>query len=106
MIDNNTFNRVTIIRDLGILFDQNMSFSSHIDVTVFKAFSMLGFMIRICPKFYDPLFLKNVYYSHVRSHLEYGFVVWYSVKVVQIQKTESVQTKFLIYLSQKYGLSL
>ena len=77
MIDNNTINRVNIIRDLGILFDQNMSFSSHIDVIVSKAFSMLGFMMRIFSKFYDPLVLKSVYYSHVRSHLEYGSVVWY-----------------------------
>ena len=68
-----------------------MSFASHIHFIVSKANSMLGFMIRICSEFCDPLVLKSVYYSHVRSHLEYGSVVWYPAQVVQVKKMESVQ---------------
>ena len=103
MIDGNSINRVNMIRDLGILFDEKMSFASHIDYIVSKAYSMLGFMMRICSEFNDPLVFRSVYYSHVRSNLEYGSVVWYPVQVVQKSKIESVQKKFLIYLFKKFG---
>ena len=53
-LDNVAINLVINIRDLGILFDENMSFSSHIDLIVLKVYSMLGFMMRICSKFYGP----------------------------------------------------
>ena len=42
----------------------------HIDFIVSKAYLMLGFEIRICSEFDDPLVLNSWYYSHVRSHLE------------------------------------
>ena len=59
--------------------------------------------IRICSEFKDPLVLISMYYSHIRSNLEYGSVVWYPVQVTQIQKLESVQKKFLIYMFKKFG---
>ena len=94
-IDSTDINRVTNLRYLGILFNEN---AIHIDIVVSKAYSMLGFMMRICSKFYDLLVLKSVYYSHVRSHLEYGSVVWY---LAQVKKIESVQYKFSTYLFRK-----
>ena len=36
------------ITDLGIIFDKKLSFNLHIDFIVSKAYSMLGFMMRIC----------------------------------------------------------
>ena len=103
MIDNIVVNRVTNISDLGIMFDQRMSFASYINFIVSKAYSMLGFTMRICSEFRDPLVLKSVYYSHIRSHLEYGSVVWYPVQVAQIQKLESVQKKFHMHMFKKFG---
>ena len=55
MIDGIVVNRVTSIRDLGVLFDQKMKFFGHIDYFDFKAYSMLGFTLRICSEFKDLL---------------------------------------------------
>ena len=53
VIDSITLTRVTKIRDLGIIFDQNMSFARYVDF-VSKAYSMLGFMMIIFLELYDP----------------------------------------------------
>ena len=45
MSDSITLKRATNIRDLGLLFEQNMLFASHIVSIVSKAYSMLGFMM-------------------------------------------------------------
>ena len=76
---------MTELRDLGVYFDEKISFNKHIDIIVAKAYSMLGFMKRICYEFTDPLrvALKSVYFAYVRSHLEYGSVIWHPNYAVQ-----------------------
>ena len=64
---------------------------------------MLGFVMRICSEFDDPLVFNSVYYSHVRSHLEYGSVVWFPNQDDQKKKIECAQKKFLAYLFRKFG---
>jgi len=69
-INSTPLDRVTEMRDLGIFFDERMSFNKHIDIIVGKAYSMLGLMKRICYEFTDPLALRSVYFAYVGSHLE------------------------------------
>nr|CAI5847968.1 unnamed protein product [Callosobruchus analis] len=59
------------ISDLCILFDQKMTFASHIENTVSSANKMLGFIIRNGRQFSISV-LKLLYTSYVRSKLEYG----------------------------------
>jgi hypothetical protein len=44
-------NRVSFINDLGVILDEKMTFSKHVDVMVAKAFTMLGFLKRILLEF-------------------------------------------------------
>jgi hypothetical protein len=47
--------KVSVIRDLGVLMDSKLTFSEHVDVTVSKArHSMLGFIMRVGRDFWDP----------------------------------------------------
>jgi hypothetical protein len=39
--------RVSLIRDFGVLMDSKLTFSKHVDVTVSKARQMLGFIMRV-----------------------------------------------------------
>jgi hypothetical protein len=42
----NLLNRPETIKDLGVIFDRNLSFTSHIDHVVFDSMKQLGFLIR------------------------------------------------------------
>lgn len=96
-IDGISLTRVKFIRDLGVWFDEQLTFNRHIDFVTSKAYSMLGFMKRICKQFTNVRALKSIYFTHVRSYLEYALVVWHPYQVVHITRIESIQKKFLMY---------
>lgn len=97
MINDVNLKRPQVIRDLGVLLDAKLTFSKHIAHIIAKAYSMLGFVMRICKDFKNIQALKSVYFAHVRSYLEYASVVWHPYMVTYIDKIESIQKKFLIY---------
>lgn len=103
VINNITLLRVNEIRDLGLIFDYKITFVKHIEILSAKAYSLLGFLMRICNDFDDPLTLKVLYYAHIRSILEFASVVWYPNYDVHIRKIESVQKKFLKFIFYKFG---
>lgn len=88
------FTNVTEQKDLGILIDSKMNFAQHIITICSKAQSALGFLKRFCYDIYDVQTLKIVYYTLVRSHLEYGNIIWLPYHEVHKQKIEPIQRKF------------
>lgn len=91
------------IRDLGVQFSRNLSFNSHIKIIVAKAYSMLGFLKRVCRRFNNVDALIAVYCAHVRSHLEYAAVVWSPYYSVYSCSIESIQKKFVLFaLRRRY----
>ena len=96
-IDNTIISRVKEVRDLGVILDEKLNFNSHIARIVSKAYSMLGFVKRICYDFRDPMALTSIYNAHVRSHMEYASVIWNPIYGVHSDKIESVQKQFIIY---------
>jgi hypothetical protein len=62
------------LNDLGIMMDEKMTLSEHVDFMVVKAFAMLGFIRRLSLEFRDPYTLKSLYTSLVRPNLEYTFI--------------------------------
>lgn len=88
---------VNIIRDLGVLFTSKLTFDAHIDFSVSKAFSMLGFVKRICYNFNNIDCLKSIFFAHVRSHLEFACVVWSPDYDVHVTRIESIQKQFVLF---------
>lgn len=89
------------VKDLGVTFDSKLNFIRHIDVIINKAYSMLGFLMRICKDFNDPYALKSIYCCLVRSILEFASTVWCPYYVVHINRLESMQKKFVLYALRK-----
>jgi hypothetical protein len=52
--------RESSINDLGVIMDEKMNFSEHVDVMVGKAFALLGFIRRLSFEFRDPYTLKSL----------------------------------------------
>jgi hypothetical protein len=64
--------RVNSINNLGVIMDDKMTFSDHVDVMV----AMLGFIRTLTLEFKDPYTLKSIYTSLVRPKLAYASCVW------------------------------
>lgn len=94
-INNIKLDRVYLYKDLGIYFDPSLSFNDHYIYIQNKASSMLGFINRSCKDFVNPLALKSLYCSFVRSLLDYGSIVWSSQSIGATKSMESIQNRFL-----------
>jgi hypothetical protein len=55
MLGGTVLNRMSSINDLGVIMDEKMTFSEHVDFMVAKAFAM--FMRRLSLEFRDPYIL-------------------------------------------------
>jgi hypothetical protein len=101
-IDGEILTRKDVIRDLGVMFDAKCSFTTHIDEVCRKAKRSLGFVIRNTKEFRQPLTIKTLYCSLVRSSLEYASPIWSPTTITHIRTIERVQHKFLRYMARKF----
>ena len=69
-------------RDLGVIFEDNLSFDSHIQRAVSKANQILG-LIRRSFDYIDRDMFTQLYKAFVRPHLEYGNIVWHPVPIFE-----------------------
>lgn len=83
------------VRDLGVIFEKDLTFISHIKNIKSKALKMLGFLFRNTKDFSEVATLKALYYAYVRSVLEYCSVVWSPYYNCHIKSLETIQHKFL-----------
>lgn len=79
-------------KDLGITFDPNLDFDLHIGNITKKANQMLGIIKRTFTFISKDVFLK-LYKALVRSHLEYGNVIWNPHLKRQSIQIESIQRR-------------
>jgi len=82
-------------KDLGIIFNTDLNFLSHIEMLCCKALKMLGFVIRISKEFNLYSSLKTIYCSLVRSLLDYASVLWDPYTLAASCQLERVQRRFL-----------
>lgn len=80
------------INDLGIIFEDKLNFSLHINAKVNKANSILGIIKRNFRYLSQESFVM-LYKALVRSHLEYAIAVWCPYKKGDISSLEKVQRR-------------
>lgn len=94
-INGQELERVDKVKDLGVLLDYQLTFKAHYSSVIDKANRQLGFILKIANDFKDPICLRALYCSLVRSILEFASVVWSPYEAVWISRIESVQRKFV-----------
>jgi len=79
-------------KDLGILIDNELSFTEHINMVTKKANGIMAVIRRsfIC---IDYKCFNLLYKSLVRPHLEYGVTAWFPYKMKDIEAVEKVQKR-------------
>jgi hypothetical protein len=97
--------RVTHIRDLGVILDSKMELKLHYDRVVSSGFCVLGFIKRRVKDLGDPYIIKTLYCSLVLPILEYASVVWAPYRAVDSKRIESVQKQFLLFALRSLGFT-
>lgn len=82
------------ITDLGVIVDNHLTFVPHILHIANSAMKILGFIIRNTRDFTRIDCVKLLFYSLVRSKLEYCSVIWKPYHQTYIDLLESVLRKF------------
>jgi hypothetical protein len=94
-INGTTLSRSNSVRDLGVVFGSRLSFTNHIESIVNSSFKSLGFVLRNGREFSDVDKLQLLYFTYVRSRLEYASIVWSPMYSIHISSLERVQPRFL-----------
>ena len=79
-------------KDIGVLVDDQLNFSKHIQQQINKANSIMG-LIRRTYTFLDEQSFKYLFQALVRPHLEYAAAVWSPYKQADIENIENVQKR-------------
>lgn len=91
-------------KDLGVSFNNMLTFGNHIKHIVNNAYKLLGFVIRNSKAFLCTSTVITLYRSLVRPKLEYASVIWnpnYTKYIIMIERTQYRFLK-LLYM-KKYG---
>ena len=81
------------IKDLGVLVNNKLDSSPHVEKTCSKAFSVSGLIYRSF-KSRDSAFLLQLFKQYVLPLLEYSCVVWSPFLVKEIVMIENVQRRY------------
>ena len=96
--------RVQYVKDLGVTLDSELTFRIHYNDIIAKANRQLGFIFKIADEFRDPLCLRSLYCSLVRSILESNAVIWCPSHANWIMRIEAIQRKFVRYSLRSLNL--
>ena len=84
---------ITHCTDLGVSYDANLSFTSHVSKIVAKA-SCRSKLILKCFNSRDSRLLMRAFCTFVRPLLEFSSVIWNPFTMSDIKRVESVQRRF------------
>lgn len=87
--------KVSLVKDLGILMDSKLHYDAHINHISSKAFKMYNFVMRTSIPFKKPASYLLLYKSLVRSQLEFATSVWNPHYNKYHDQLEAIQRKFL-----------
>lgn len=97
-VGSSILDRCNEIKDLGVYFDYQLTFSKHVTQIVSSANKMLGFIMRNSKQFSNIHTLKTLFFTLVRSRLEYCALIWMPYYNCYKYLIENVQRKFMKYL--------
>lgn len=91
-------------KDLGVLFTESLSFEKHISNTLNKANMIIGLIRRKFTHIDNTLFL-TLYKSLIRSHLDYGNLIYFPITKKCKQMIENAQRRATRLIPELRGLT-
>ena len=95
--------RVSVVRDLGVLLDEEWTFNNHIDHVIAVTSKMVGFIKRATYCFNSGDCLSYLYKSLVLPHFTYCSIIWQPFTRTNYERLNSITRNFLRYTAYKMG---
>ena len=92
-LNGSLIQKVSNVRDLGIIFTHDLKFSLHCQTISSKAISR-AYLVLKCFTLTDPKILMKAYFTYVRPIIEYCTQIWNPYLVKDIKCVEKVQKYF------------
>ena len=92
-LNSKTLPLVNEVKDLGVIVDSHLTFHSHIDKIVARAFIRSNLILK-CFVSRDVSTIMRAFMVYVRPIMEYASCVWSPYQSGQIKRAESVQRRF------------
>ena len=89
-ISSNVIERVSHLKFLGLIIDENLSWNQHIKKLETQIAKTIGMMYKVRP-FLNENCLKQLYFSLIHSHLTYANIGWASNFETKLSKLFSLQ---------------
>ena len=83
-------NKVSQMRDLGVIFDTKLSFVPHVSFVKTSALRTMYFITRLAYFIRDPTYLTYLYNALVVPRLEYGSCIWSMACKTNICQLDSI----------------
>lgn len=103
MVDTTYLERVTSIRDLGVVLSSDLSPDLHVDEICRRGHKTMGLLCRISRDPFSTKTLLSFYCSYIRQQLEYCSVIWSPYLLGQCDRLESIQRRFARLVGTKLG---
>lgn len=103
-INGQVLERKVEARDLGVIFDYQLSFRSHYNHVVARCNQLNGFLLRMCKHFKKPSTLCYLFSTLVRPLIEYGSIIWSPYYKVHQDNIERVPKRCLTSICRRFGL--
>ena len=91
-INGTQLNRVNFTKSLGVLIDENLTWSNHINAVCKNISTGIGSIKRIS-HCVPPATLQNIYHGLVQSHFDYCSVVWGNCAKTLSDKLQKLQNR-------------
>jgi hypothetical protein len=93
MLEGSHLSNVSIITDLGINIDSNLSFKLHISTVITKSLQRVGTFFRgFSSRRFD--IVRKMFVTYIRPLLEYNSNIWNPTHKYLVDKLENVQRQF------------
>ncbi len=97
-IQGTSLERQSEMKDLGVIYDSKLSFTSHINDLYSKCIKLVGFIFRTSSDFRNATTVLALFNSLIRSKLEYSSTIWNPSSQSSKYLIEKLQKKVVKYL--------
>lgn len=103
LLGDDIVTRKNNIRDLGVVFSNDLNPGLHIDTVCTKASNTLGYIIRASRSGLSIGALRLLYVTLVRPILEYCSVVWRPYQIGHKDRLQKIQRRFVRMIGVRLG---
>ena len=105
ILNDQKLEKISEIKDLGVIVDNRLTFDSHLNYVKNKALKRLNYIIKSTTSLKNPYTLRKLYITLVRPIITYASYIWAPHQQCKIYELEKIQHILLRILAKRSGMT-